>query len=407
MNLMTLAYRNLFRYKRRTLVTASALAYGILVFVYVDSFMSGMNEETYRNARAHETGDGKVLAAGWWEHREEISLEYLIQNPQQVSPLLTDFTFTPHVDFPGEILFYKSNGFVEDGSLPVVVRALDPRTAPAVFQQLNKINQGGLFQPQDRKILLGSWFAQKLKAAPGKALLLKIETRHGMIDVVELEVSGIIHTKDNMINRNAVYIPLDLAQEALELKGALTGFTLLGNPKEVALLGEKMPRRLEVLTFRDLMEEYDSLMEISDGVLQVILLLIVLIAAVGVTNTMMIGIFERKREVGMLRSLGMEDKDLLAMFIWEAVFIGVTGVVIGIILSLPINYFMVYYGLDYTFMFDEMDFLYRTTGYIRSVWKPLSYMYAALMGMVIAGLMAIVPARRILKKSIPDNLRIK
>jgi len=406
MTLLKMAVRNLFRYRRRTLITASALAYGIIMFIFVDSFMSGANEETYRNLREHDTGDAQILASGWWEKKEELSLDYVIEDPAFIEDLLQDdITWSPHIDFPADMLFYRSDGYVEDGNLPVRVRAVDPLRVREIYTQFDDMEEGNMFGPDDSGVLLGSWFAEKLGARVDSFLLLQVKTRYGAHDVIELTVGGIIHTSDMTLNRTAVYIPLNVADEYLEMDGAVTGYTLKADDDEVSSLRDAVGGRARVLGFYELTEDFKAMADISDSIMFVILLFLFIIAAVGVSNTMMMGVFERKYEVGMMRSMGMKDSAILKTFIFEAMGIGFLGVLIGLALSIPLNVFLVNHGLDYTFMFEEFDAGYRTTGVLRGVWKTGSFLACIILGLILSGIMAVFPTRRILKKSISDNLR--
>ncbi|MDC7236097.1 MAG: FtsX-like permease family protein [Spirochaetales bacterium] len=408
MKLLKLSFLNLFRYHKRTLITASALAYGILMFVFIDSFMSGANEESFRNYRIHDTGDGQILAAGWWENKDEVSLDYLIEDRTSLEAKLTGLqAYTPHLDFPADFLFYKADGFVEDGDLPVVVRAIDPATAPLVFDQYKHIEDGTMVRDNQYGILLGSWFAGKLGASVGAPVLLQVKTRYGSTDVIELEVTGIIHTGDSSLNRKAVYIPLTIADEYLETDGAVTGYTLLGSDKDLAALKDSLEQGLRYLSFFDLTYDFQSMAAMSDSFIIIIIFLIFVIASVGVSNTMMMGIYERRYEVGMMRSLGMTNREIMNSFILEAMGIGLIGIGIGFALAIPLNVFLVNHGIDYGFMLKDFDVGYRTTGVLHGKWKAGSFLYSAVTGLVVSGIMAVIPARRILTRPIADNLRMK
>ncbi len=408
MKLIKLSYRNLFRYRRRTLITASALAYGILMFIFIDSFMSGANEESFRNYRLHDTGDGQVLASGWWENREEVSLDYIIEDQDSYRTVLDRMdAWTPHLDFPAELLFYRADGFVEDGDLPVRVRAIDPSTAATVFGQYGDIADGRMLKSGEYGCLLGSWFAEKLGAAPGAPFLLEVTTKYGSTDVMEMEVAGIIHTGDSSLNRKAVYIPLDLADEYLETDGGVTGFTVLGGKRQLEELEASLPEGSEFLSFYDLTYDFQAMAAMSDNFIVIIIFLIFVIASVGVSNAMMMGIYERRYEVGMMRSMGMRDSEILRSFVFEAMGIGLLGVLIGVALAVPVNIYMVNYGIDYGFMLKDFDVGYRSTGVLHGMWKASSFIYSSLTGILVSAMMAVIPSRRILKKPISENLRVR
>lgn len=407
MNLLKLSFRNLLRYRRRTLITASALAYGVLMFIFFDSFMSGANAETFRNLKVHDYGDGQILASGWWEQKEELSLDFMIENPSKIEKLLQGIPHTAHIDFTAELLFYKEDGYVEDGDLPVQVKGIDPETVQDVFEQYDAIIEGEMLKSDDDGILLGSWFSDKLGAKTGAPLLLQVKTKYGSTDVIEVEVSGIIHSPDMTLNRKAVYIPRTLADEYLELDGAVTGFTFLGNEKKMEAIQEKLGPEAEFLSFNDLSYSFQSMAAMSDDFIVVFIFLILIIAAVGVSNTMMMGVYERKYEIGMLRSMGMNEKQILQSFVLEAMGIGITGVIIGLFLAIPLNIFLVEIGIDYSFMFKDFDVGYRTTGVLHGAWKARPFILSISSGILLSGIMALIPARRVLKKSIPENLRTR
>ncbi|MDC7241605.1 MAG: FtsX-like permease family protein [Spirochaetales bacterium] len=339
---------------------------------------------------------------------EELSLDYLIEDPASYGPLLDRMdAWTPHLDFAAEMLFYRADGFVEDGYLPVSVRAIDPGTAPLVFGQYGEIADGGMLKSGEYGCLLGSWFAEKLGAAPGSPLLLEVNTRYGSTDVIELEIAGIIHSGDSSLNRKAVYIPLDIADDYLETDGGVTGFTVLGGDRELEALQGALPEEAEFLSFYDLTYDFQAMAAMSDSFIVIIIFLIFVIASVGVSNTMMMGIYERRYELGMMRSMGMTDSEITRSLVLEAMGIGLIGVMIGTALAVPVNLYLVNYGIDYGFMLKDFDVGYRSTGVLHGMWKASSFAYSSVTGIIISGIMAVVPARRILKKPISENLRVR
>jgi len=136
-----------------------------------------------------------------------------------------------------------------------------------------------------------------------------------------------------------------------------------------------------------------------------ILFLIFIIAAVGISNTMLMAIFERIRELGMMRSLGMADRNIRIAFMIEAAGIGFVGSLIGIVLGIGATYFIVEKGIDFTFMMRDMDMGYRIQGLFRGEWNPMTMIKAFFAGILISSLVAYFPTKRALKMDIPSCLR--
>jgi len=136
-----------------------------------------------------------------------------------------------------------------------------------------------------------------------------------------------------------------------------------------------------------------------------ILLLVFLIAAVGVGNTFLLAFYERKTEIGTLRALGMSDRKLFWAFLTEAAGIGVLGSALGLAIGALFVSWMTFVGWDLSSLTRTTDIGYRIAGMYYGVWSPSSFVSAAVLGVVLAGLCAIGPTRRALRLPITESLR--
>lgn len=135
-----------------------------------------------------------------------------------------------------------------------------------------------------------------------------------------------------------------------------------------------------------------------------ILFLVFIIAAVGVSNTMLMAMFERMREIGMMRALGMKDRDILFSFLFEAGGIGLVGSLVGILLGVLANLYLVNVGFDFGFVFRDMDIGFRIQNVMRGAWSIATIAKAFFSGIGLSMLVAIFPIRRALKLDIPTCL---
>lgn len=159
------------------------------------------------------------------------------------------------------------------------------------------------------------------------------------------------------------------------------------------------------MSFEELAADYLSVIEAERGGSAMILFLIFIIAAVGISNTMLMSIFERIRELGMMRSMGMSDRDIQITFMIEAAGIGLIGSVMGVFLGVFANIFLIYQGIDYGFMTRDMDIGYRVQSVFRGEWNFETMMLSLVTGPLISTLVAYFPTSRALKMDIPSCLR--
>ena len=137
----------------------------------------------------------------------------------------------------------------------------------------------------------------------------------------------------------------------------------------------------------------------------ILLILVFIIAAVGISNTMLMAVYERVREIGMMRAMGMKDGAIRTTFLFEAGGIGLIGAVIGVGLGVLVNWLMVTRGIDMSALMGQMDIGYRVTGVFRSAWHPQAIVGRFVFGVIAAMLFSIIPSSRALKMEITDCLR--
>jgi len=147
------------------------------------------------------------------------------------------------------------------------------------------------------------------------------------------------------------------------------------------------------------------------GAPNVLVFILLILAFLGISNTILLAIMERTKETGMMRALGMTDRQMVMTYMLEAGFIGFIGSILGIILGCALNYPMVVYGWDLVAMGDALggdgSMGFRTVGMFRSVWDVGVIISSGIMATVLSSLIAILPTRRALKMRITDSLRFE
>lgn len=412
--ILQLAAKNLMRYKRRTAITAVAIAFGLMMYVFVDSLLLGAELESMRNLRWYETASLRVHDSAYWEDRYFLPLDASIESPQPILDLLKaeGITATARTSFAADMILYQDD-FGEDGNMSVQVTAINPATDFDVYRFENTLIEGRFLQSGEMDgIVLGSWFAEDIGAKVGYWVTLVTRGKGGFYEAFDMEIIGIINCPNPNVNRSLVMMDIQAADLYLAMDGSISSIDIvLGEKSNLNEVVQSLQPKLQAIdadltlyTWEDLARDYLAILEAKQGGTGMILFLVFIIAAVGVSNTMLMAMYERMRELGMMRALGMRDRDILLAFLFEAGGIGLLGSVVGILLGCLANLYLVNVGFDFGFMLRDMDIGFRIQNVMRGAWSIPTLIKAFLSGIGLSMIVAFLPIRRALKLDIPTCL---
>lgn len=412
--ILQLAAKNLMRYKRRTAITAVAIAFGLMMYVFVDSLLLGAELESMRNLRWYETASLRVHDSAYWEDRYFLPLDASIESPQPILDLLKaeGITATARTSFAADMILYQDD-FGEDGNMSVQVTAINPATDFDVYRFENTLIEGRFLQSGEMdSIVLGSWFAEDIGAKVGYWVTLVTRGKGGFYEAFDMEIVGIINCPNPNVNRSLVMMDIQAADLYLAMDGSISSIDIvLGEKSNLNEVVQSLQPKLQAIdadltlyTWEDLARDYLAILEAKEGGTGMILFLVFIIAAVGVSNTMLMAMYERMRELGMMRALGMRDRDILLAFLFEAGGIGLLGSVVGILLGCLANLYLVNVGFDFGFMLRDMDIGFRIQNVMRGAWSIPTLIKAFLSGIGLSMIVAFLPIRRALKLDIPTCL---
>ena len=246
----------------------------------------------------------------------------------------------------------------------------------------------------------------------------------------DVVVVGVINCPAPLPNGNTAFIPLDILQDeaGMMLDGAVTELVIrregavyskLPGKREssaaitaslrrgLSEMGEPFPQNLAVRTWQEYMKEYLSYEAVEIGAVQLLAALLFLLSFLGISNTILLAVLERTREIGMMRALGMTDKQMFITYMLEAGFLGFIGSVLGIILGCIVNYPMVKTGIDFSsfgeMMSDGVGF--RTTAIFRSMWNIPLIIGSGIVATLLSSCMAFFPTIKAVRMPITNSLR--
>ncbi|MBN1648869.1 MAG: ABC transporter permease [Spirochaetales bacterium] len=407
--LIALSLKNLWRYRRRTLITAAAIAAGIMLFVWMDAFLLGVEKESERSTILYETGSAQIMDSEYYKNIQYLPLKNVINDPDRLLAALNKLNIpaTKRVSFSGEI-FYGGK------SSPLRFYAIDHDTYGRVFRLDEALAKGGSFIREGRnEIMIGEELADTLGASIGDQVDIRTRTRTGTSQTMTLAVSGLLNSLNVNLNVAAGILPLDVADRELEMNGSVTEIPVLipeykNVHREMAEIRTNLGPEMQDREIHAWDEISGELMKIMGGKRKAIFLMLFLlgiIAAVGISNTMLIAVFERIKEIGMMRAMGMADKQIRISFLLEAGWIGLIGSLMGVAMGVGLIAYTTYVGIDFGYILQNFDVGINIPTVFHAAWNFETIVLAPIIGVIISAFVALFPAKRALKMDITECLR--
>lgn len=394
--LLKLAFRNIFRNFKRTLITTIAIAIGLMFLIIMDSMLTGMDEESFTKIINYETGHISIFAPGYHEDRENFPLDKSIEQPFEVIGQALKNGGVAGITQRVQFQIQLSDGI---DSFPAVGIAIIPLADQSVFLLKQAVVKGEyLTSNNEEAMLLGEGLAEDFGVDVGDYLTILTRTKYDTYQALDLRIKGLLRAEDPKIDWQAVVIPLGLGQESLDIGKAVTEIDIkLTDPTKLKQFKDRLVKELpntEVYTWKQLAEDVIAIAQAKRGGSLFIMAGIFLIALIGISNTILLAAFERTREIGMMAAMGLRRGQIVRLFVMEGAMVGMIGSIIGCLLGIALNYPIVEYGINWGYMMRDMgDIGYRVTAESHGIWNPTMIIIAFVFGIIVSALTSIYPAR--------------
>jgi ABC-type lipoprotein release transport system permease subunit len=404
---LRVGWRNLGRHRRRSVITALALAWGFAAVVVLNGIMDGMGTDFIRSGTDLMAGQIRIQNPAYEPEREiwdvvggdaGVAVEELLARVESDAAVVAA---APRVHGAGIVA-------TEQTSRGAMLMGVTPEREVRVTLFLNGLIAGALPAEGANDVVLGEELARQLRASPGDEVVLVAPAADGSLGNDLYTVSGIVRTGIVELDASQVVMRIDdlrflvglgpddvhevvaaavdpwAASEVARRIGA--GLADLGPDVEVTAWSEFRP---ELLAFGSLVS----------GANWIILLVIFVMAAFGVANTMLMGTFERRREFAVMKSLGMRPAHIVATVVSEALILGLLAVAVGALIALPLVLWLMHYPVDLTSVAGEqmfMDTLFRFVLRVEHSWEiPIRGAAALVATAVLAALYPAFGANRV------------
>ena len=402
MKFLMMSLKNVLRAKGRAIMTLSILSLGILIFIFYGTFVEGFMNQSIQGSIDEEISHIRIRALNYDEDLplNETNMFYISSDALDK---IEGISYTPRLTLSADIDNYED-------SLPIVLIGIDSTKDEKVFTLSSTSGE-----PLGDTAWLGGSVARDMGVNIGDYVNLTFRSPVGTYISGEYEVGGIINSGNPLFSEQGVVIAL---QELQSLMGTnlISFYSIkLDDKNQLESIATQVKRAYpnnEVLTWLDLTEDLRLMMEQKDGMLGSIYFIIALIAFLGLMNSILISVWEKRKNTGTLRALGYKDKDIIKIFVYEGFWIGLAGSILGVVLGILLNIPLSTIGINYGALTTSgdgatMDFGFYIPNIIRSVWNPVYFIGPLFVIPIAAMLVSYFPAKKSIQMSIVDCIRNK
>ncbi|MDA9089830.1 ABC transporter permease [Maribacter arcticus] len=396
--LLKLAWLNIWRNKRRTIITTTSVFFAVVLAIIFRSLTDGIYDNMIHNVVSYSSGYLQIHQKGYWDEQsidntfEEDDQLYqeLLKNPKvtHIMPRLQTFALASYSE--------KTKG--------VLVLGIDPVKEKEVNNLHDKIVAGEYIQDiNDNAVVLGEGLASQLKLKVNDTLVLLGQGYHASSAAGKFRVKGLIKLGAIELNNNVVYMPLQQSQYMHGAENRLTSVSVMldksTNLEDLkhALQKSINTDKYEVMSWKEMMPEMDQFIEADSTGHYIIIGVLYFIISFGLFGTLLMMIFERKHELGILIAIGMKKQLLALVLLLEAIMISLIGCFTGVIASFLVIKWFTAYPIHFTGELKEVYEDYGIESIIYFSSHEKIFIVQTLIVLLLSILLAFYPGYKVMK----------
>ena len=404
------AWRNLWRRKQRTLFTALAMGVGVGLAMATTALQTGIFSEMFDEMITDTLGHVQI------HHPSYPALRHLHDTLPEAQSLVNAAEALPHVRVAAPRLFTVALAGGKERSTGALVIGVDPHREAELSELHREVKAGGqwLTPKAQSEVVLGVRLAEELELTIGEELALVGQDAFGGVAQGLYRVKGLIQSGTIELDQGGVWLHLSDAQALLALDDQAHEILIAGGESraealafgvgleqvrglrdEVAQLKPLQSQSALTQTWREAKPSLSQFMDAQQSGAYILLFIVLILAALVVLNTMLMSIYERTRELGVMLAVGVRPRTVSALVIVEALYLATIAAVIGVMIGLSLDYLLITYGLDFSVNGEGLSYGgVRLSPRLYGVFEPRAIFISVIALYVVTTLAALWPAWR-------------
>jgi len=404
MNLI-IAWRNIGRNKKRSLITVSSVILAVVLAVFTRSFQEGTYSKMIENAVGKFTGYVQVHQKDYWNDK-------MLDNGMEINNDLSKTILSVnHVEGVNYRLESFSLASYQNSTKGTLIMGIDPLKEDEMLALKSKLTEGNYLTDSDNSILLGSKLAEYLKITVGDTLVLLGQGHWGQSAVGAYPVKGIVKMPAPDVDRQIVFMPLQLAREYFSFTNGVTSIVVKFKDSDYTeAICDELNSKLDTtqytaMTWQKMSPEMVQVIQ-SDRVGGIFMIAILyMIIAFGIFGTVLMMTEERKKEFSVMVAIGMQKSKLILVTLYETVLMNAIGIAIGIALAIPLVVYFNFNPIEMTGAEAESMAKLGVEPVLPTLISFKIFLNQIIIILIITGIAAIYPAFSIFKMKVLKSLR--
>ena len=330
--MMRLAWRNVWRNLRRSLINAAAMGFGLAAIMFGQSLIKSLQAQLVEKSTGSITGHLQVQRADVEENKFP---DKFISKPDD---LVRSLEKDPRVKVAAKRIHLTGLVSSPEASVGALIAAVEPEKESRITSMSGYMEQGEYLTGHPKGIVMGVKLASRLDVRLGEKVVVMAQAADGSMGAEALRIVGIHRTGSESFDGQIIWIPLAAAQELLGRPGQANHIVARLHSLEDAEdvrgdLQKALPPDLRALAWKDIDHEIVGVQAFQDAILRIVLMVVFMIVALGILNTQLMSLFERVREFGVLMAIGARPRWVMRLILAESVILGLCGAAFGLVLG--------------------------------------------------------------------------
>ncbi len=389
-----LAWRNLWRNRRRTAIAISSIVFSVLLASWMRSMQEGQYDGMIDNVVKFYSGYLQVQDTAFWDERTlENSFEANAELREKIENI-------PDVNLVSNRLESFALAASHKYSKPAMIIGIEPQQEDQITKLSGKIQSGKFLKHGDKGAVIAQGLAEYLQLGVGDTLVMISQGYHGISANGLFPVKGILTHPNPEFNKRLIYLDIETARDFYSAYGLSTSMVIMTDDhyqvkqiqKRVAKI---LPTSNTVMTWTDMSPELEQLI-MSDRMGGIIMLgILYLVIAFGMFSVVIMTVKERKREFGVTHAVGMQKSKLSAIVLIETLFIGFIGCLIGLVISYVICLYFFYNPIPLSQEFAKVSEQYGMEPFMFFSMKSSLFYNQMIVVFIISIVISIFPVYRV------------